>query len=228
MYFSHTSIHHKCIVFLPSQSWGDLIHSCASIHKLHVDDSRTICWHSCCLSNLSWCSVTRCQITISIPAIARPSTSQHIQNVTHNLCLHHLLLHLYFQTWRDGIIICSIPQARNRQVPPDLGFFLILNIQTVTVEDSIITFSFPKYLLPLLLLPSLQDVFLYRTSLSMARIYSKYWHQALPCELLYPMKYEQQCVIFSVWAEALRTIAFFLPATRMQCLQEGLIPEHES
>lgn len=86
---------------------------------------------------------------------------------------------------------------------PNLGtwgssLFLISNIQIVTEEDNIITFSFPKYLLPFLLLPSLQNFFLSRTSLCARNIFQLYWLQALPCELLWPMERKQQCNMYDV------------------------------
>ena len=93
-------------------------------------------------------SETRCQTFLT--EISQPSITQHVQSGIHNLCLHHLLLCLYF--WTGGV---ALPYA----LLPKLGtwgssLFLISNIQIVTEEDNIITFSFPKYLLPFLLLPS--------------------------------------------------------------------------
>ena len=94
-------------------------------------------------------SETRCQTFLT--EISQTSITQHVQSGIHNLCLPHLLLRLYF--WTGGM---ASPYA----LLPKLGIwgsslFLTSNIQILTEEDNIITFSFPKYLLPFLLLPSL-------------------------------------------------------------------------
>lgn len=124
-------------------------------------------------------------------------------------------------TWRNGTTKCPT-LTRNMGIPLDSSFyhsqysccncggyyyylFFLLTFSVLFIA-SIFTRRLPS-----------QDLFLCRTSLSMAGIYSNSkWHQALPCGLLWPTGCKQKCHMLCL-SRSLRTIAFFSFVSKMKC-----------